>query len=138
MNISKVSTLTGLSPRQIREYEKLKLLAPVARRDSGYRHYTPADIERLNFIKHARDVNFSLGQIAQLLQLRDDPNRNNKEVKAVTHAHIVALTEKIEQLQNMKATLQTWHDNCRGDGSAECSILNGLTSGCYQSILQQQ
>ena len=100
MNISKVSTLTGLSPRQIREYEKLKLLAPVARRDSGYRHYTPADIERLNFIKHARDVNFSLGQIAQLLQLRDDPNRNNKEVKAVTYAHIVALTEKIEQLQN--------------------------------------
>lgn len=99
---------------------------------------TPADIERLNFIKHARDVNFSLGQIAQLLQLRDDPNRSNAEVKAVTHAHIAALSEKIAQLQNMKVTLQTWHDNCRGDGSAECSILNGLTSGCYQSILQQQ
>ena len=123
MNINQVAKLTDLSPRQIREYEKIGLLPAIARTDSGYRHYSEQNIERLQFIKRAKDVDFSLGEIKILLGLQDNPCRKNSDVKSLTARHIADLTVKIEQLQAMQATLQTWHDSCSGDGSAHCTIL---------------
>lgn len=131
MNIGEVQDATALSARQIRDYEKLGLLSTIARTPSGYRQYSAAQVERLIFIKHAREVGFSLSQIKQLLTLQDDPNRSNTDVKAVTQTHIAELTEKIARLQAMKTTLQTWHDSCLGDGSPTCSILQGLATGCH-------
>lgn len=129
MNINEVAKLTELSPRQIREYEKLELIKNIPRNDSGYRVFTNPQLQRLKFIKHARDVEFSLADIKALLALQDDNQRSNKQVKALTRRHIDELTEKIERLQSMKATLQAWHDSCLGDGSPQCSILDGLMTG---------
>ena len=67
MNINEVAKLTELSPRQIREYEKLGLLQTIQRTDSGYRIFSDTQLQRLKFIKHARDVGFSLAQIEALL-----------------------------------------------------------------------
>ena len=88
MNISEAAKLSGLSAKQIRDYEKLGLLKPAARSLSGYRHYEEKDIERLHFIRHSRDVGFSLQQIEQLIQLQDNPRRNSREVKTLTAQHI--------------------------------------------------
>lgn len=129
MHISDVTKQTGLSARQIREYEKLGLLSTIYRNASGYRAFNQAQIARLQFIKHAREVGFSLAQITALLALQDDPQRSNADVKALTHQHIDELSEKIERLQAMKTTLQTWHDSCSGDGSAQCHILDKLMTG---------
>lgn len=129
MNINEVAKLTELSPRQIREYEKLALIKNIPRNDSGYRVFTKPQLQRLKFIKHARDVEFSLADIKALLALQDDNQRSNKQVKALTRRHIDELTEKIARLQSMKATLQAWHDSCLGDGSPQCSILDGLMTG---------
>lgn len=129
MHIKHVTALTGLSAKQIRDYEKQGLLNTIHRSDSGYRNFGNTQIKRLQFIKHAREVGFSLAQIKELLLMQDNQHRSNAEVKALTHQHIETLTQKIEQLQAMKATLQQWHDNCSGDGSAQCSILDGLMAG---------
>nr|WP_313090272.1 MerR family DNA-binding protein [Moraxella sp. CTOTU48268] len=129
MNINEVAKLTELSPRQIREYEKLGLLQTIQRTDSGYRIFSDTQLQRLKFIKHARDVDFSLAQIEALLALQDNKQRSNAKVKALTRNHIDELNDKIQRLQSMKATLQGWHDNCLGDGSPTCSILEGLQDG---------
>lgn len=126
MNISEAAKLVGLSSKQIRDYEKMGLIQPVARSFSGYRSYEEKDLERLHFIRHSRDVGFSLQQIAQLLQLQDNPHRNSREVKALTAQHIATLNQQIEQLQKMVQELQCWHDNCQGNDCPECSILEGL------------
>ena len=126
MNISEVAKLVGLSSKQIRDYEKSGLLKPAQRSLSGYRHYEEKDLERLRFIRHSRDVGFSLQQIHQLLQLQDNPNRSSREVKVLTAQHIAMLNQQIEQLQKMVQELQRWHDNCQGNDCPECSILNGL------------
>lgn len=126
MNISEAAKSVGLSPKQIRDYEKNGLLQPAARSLAGYRHYEEKDLERLRFIRHSRDVGFSLQQIAQLLQLQDNPHRNSREVKALTAQHIATLTQQIEQLQKMVAELQRWHDSCPGNDCPKCSILDGL------------
>ena len=126
MNISQAAKLTGLSAKQIRDYEKLGLLKANSRTLAGYRHYEENDLARLRFIRHSRDVGFSLQQIAQLLQLQDNPHRNSREVKQLTAQHIETLNAQIHALQKMVAELQRWHDNCQGNDCPECSILNAL------------
>ena len=127
MNISQAAKLTGLSAKQIRDYEKRGLLKAGTRTLSGYRYYEESDLARLRFIRHSRDVGFSLQQIAQLLELQDNPHRNSREVKQLTAKHIETLNAQIHALQKMVAELQLWHDNCQGNDCPECSILTGLS-----------
>ena len=129
ITINEATKLTGLSARQIREYEKQGLLPAIHRTHAGYRNFDNHQLDRLHFIKHAREVGFSLAQITDLLALQDNQHRSNAAVKALTRQHIDDLTQKIQRLQTMKATLQTWHDSCLGDGSAQCRILDGLRTG---------
>ena len=126
MNISQAAKATGLSAKQIRDYEKLGLLGKAKRTEAGYRYYEAADLSRLQFIRHSRDVGFSLQQIEQLLRLQDDPNRCSSEVKAITGRHIAALEQQIARLQTMVAELQQWHNSCQGNHSPDCPILAGL------------
>ncbi len=126
MNISQAARASGLSAKQIRDYEKAGLLAAAVRSDTGYRRYGAADLSRLRFICHARAVGFSLAQIAELLRLQADPHRKSCEVKALTAQHIAEISAKIDSLVAMRATLQQWHDACAGGTAPECSILRGL------------
>ncbi len=139
LNISEASQQTGLSSKQIRDYEKYGLLTPSSRADNGYRRYNAQDLNRLHFIHQARLVGFSLQQIAELLALQDNPHRSSKEVKELTAKHIHTLEDQIEHLQNMLARLKKWHNSCHGDNSSECPILDGLgetqqeTRSCHTS-----
>lgn len=126
MKIKQISDLTGLSAKQIRDYEKHQLLPKVARTETGYRDYDKNDVERLKFIHHAREVGFSLVQIKTLLALWDNPSRQSREVKQLTHEHLQFLTQKITQLEAMRQKLQMWYDCCAGDENADCAILNKL------------
>ena len=127
MNISEIAKLSGLSSKMIRDYERIGLLKPAARSDAGYRQYSARDLDTLHFIKHARDVDFSLAQIQTLLDLKNNPQRASAEVKQLVGEHINTLQQKIARLQSMTATLQSWHDCCRGNDEPECAIINGLS-----------
>ena len=83
MNIGQASKTTGVSERMIRHYERVGLMPPPDRRDNGYRDYSPQSVERLRFIANARDLGFSLEEIATLLGLWDDRERTSSEVKTV-------------------------------------------------------
>src|SRR4051794_2939418 len=68
LRIQEVAEDTGLTPRTIRYYEEVGLLAP-ARSDGAYRLYDGEDLERLRFIRGLRDdAGFSLAEIRQLLE----------------------------------------------------------------------
>ncbi|MCJ2181746.1 Cu(I)-responsive transcriptional regulator [Novosphingobium sp. 1949] len=126
MNIGEASKASGVSPRMIRHYEKIALVPAPARRDSGYRDYDARDVHRLRFIANARDLGFSVGEIAELLDLWEDRARASAQVKALALAHIDALDAKIAQLQAMRTTLHQLADRCHGDGRPDCPILSEL------------
>ncbi|EER47059.1 Cu(I)-responsive transcriptional regulator [Actinobacillus pleuropneumoniae] len=126
MNIGQASKATGLSIKQIRDYEKLGLLSNTSRTSSGYRIYDNETLIRLKFIAKARGVGFSLAQIGELLALQDNPYRKSCEVKALANTHIEFLSNKIKELEEMKTALGAWCDACRGDDMPECPILQGL------------
>lgn len=68
MTIKDVKELTGLTIKSIRYYEEKGLVNIGRNKDNGYRNYTEEDIERLKLIKVLRYINFSVEEIALMLE----------------------------------------------------------------------
>lgn len=126
MNIGQAARASGVSAKMIRYYEETGLIAPVGRTAAGYRDYAAPQIHELRFIRRARDLGFSVAEIADLLSLWRDRGRKSADVKTLAHAHIADLRARIETLSQMADTLQTLVDCCAGDERPDCPILSGL------------
>ncbi len=126
MNIGQAAKASGVSAKMIRYYEQTGLVPPVARRESGYRDYTDADVHMLRFIRRARDLGFSVAEIDELLNLWRDKSRRSADVKRIATAQITALRARIDTLTQMVATLQTLVACCAGDHRPDCPILEEL------------
>ena len=129
MNIGQAARESGLSAKMIRHYESIGLLRPAVRSDGGYRLYQAADLHTLSFIKRSRDLGFSLEEVARLLTLWQDRQRASADVKQLAGRHIEALNRRIDELSNLRNTLQHLMKNCQGDDRPDCPILQELASG---------
>jgi MerR family copper efflux transcriptional regulator len=129
MNIGQAARESGLSAKMIRHYESIGLLRPALRSDGGYRLYQAADLHTLGFIKRSRDLGFSLEEVARLLTLWQDRQRASADVKQLAGRHIEALNRRIDELSNLRDTLQHLMENCQGDDRPDCPILQELASG---------
>lgn len=110
----------------IRYYEQTGLIARAGRTASGYRDYTDADVHVLRFIRRARDLGFSVTDIAELLGLWRDDTRQSAEVKRLAQGHIEELKRKIGALQDMTQTLTSLVNACQGDHRPHCPIIERL------------
>ncbi|WP_218278878.1 Cu(I)-responsive transcriptional regulator [Pseudomonas sp. MYb185] len=126
MNISQAAKATGLTPRMIRHYESIGLLAGTARTAAGYRLFNEQDLHTLRFIQRARSLGFSIEQIAQLLALWQDRERSSAVVKELARQHLRELEEKIAGLQAMHDSLSELASCCLGDERPDCPILDRL------------
>lgn len=128
MNIGQAAQASGVSAKMIRHYESLGLIAAPARTDAGYRVYGDRDVHLLRFIRHARDLGFSLAQTAELLGLWQDRARPSRQVRALAQAHLAELDAKLAELQAMRATLAALVSCCHGDERPDCPILDTLAA----------
>ncbi len=126
MNIGEASRASGVSPKMIRHYESLGLIPPAERSDAGYRRYSGNDVHLLAFIARARDLGFSITEIAQLVSLWQNRSRSSAKVKALALEQIERLDRKARELLEMKATLERLAQACHGDERPECPILDSL------------
>jgi Cu(I)-responsive transcriptional regulator len=126
MRIGEVASLSGISQRMIRHYEKIGLIDRAARRDSGYRDYAERDVHRLRFIGRARDLGFGADEIKRLLALWGDRSRSNADVKSIALARAAELKRKAKALDEMRRALEDLAACCHGDGRPDCPILGGL------------
>lgn len=126
MKIGEVSASSGISPRMIRHYEKIGLIARAARRDSGYRDYSQRDVHTLRFIGRARDLGFGIEEIRQLVGLWNDRTRASGDVKALALARAAELKSKARELDSMRRSLERLAAGCHGDGRPDCPILDDL------------
>lgn len=111
----------------IRYYERRGLLPEPARSSSGYRQYSLEAVARIQFIKHAKELGFSLKEILDLLSLRVDPDTTCADVKRIAEAKIEAIEKKISSLLQMKKALAKLKAECDGTGPVgECPILEAL------------
>jgi Cu(I)-responsive transcriptional regulator len=126
VKIGEAAAASAISERMIRHYEKIGLIAPAARRESGYRDYDHRDVHRLRFIGRARDVGFSIEEIRELLALWNDRSRASADVKALALARAAELKRKAADLEAMRRSLEQLARNCHGDGRPDCPILEDL------------
>lgn len=126
MKIGEVSAASGVSARMIRHYEKIGLIAPAARRDSGYRDYGQRDVHTLRFIRRARDLGFGIEEIRQLVDLWNDRSRASGDVKALALARAAELKRKARELDSMRRSLERLAAGCHGNDRPDCPILEDL------------
>lgn len=126
LNIGQAAEASGISAKMIRHYEDVGLVPPASRTFSGYRTYNHRDVHMMRFIKHSRDLGFSIKQIGDLLNLWRDQNRPSSKVKSMATEHIEMLDRKIQELSAMKSELTRLVSCCHGDTRPECPILDKL------------
>ncbi len=126
MNIGDAAKASGVSAKMIRHYESVGLFPEALRTESGYRQYGEKELGTLRFIRHSRDLGFSIEQIRELLGLWQNRRRPSRQVKALAQAHIHELEEKLQELQAMKATLEHLVHCCHGDDRPDCPIIDTL------------
>ncbi|HEY5629266.1 MAG TPA: MerR family transcriptional regulator [Candidatus Limnocylindrales bacterium] len=112
LRIQEVAAETGLTPRSIRYYEEMGLLAPAARSEGAYRLYDADDLERLRFIGGLRnDAGFSLAEIGQMLEDEQARSRNRVQFRAgAPDDQRAALTDAIDRIDRQLATLARKRD----------------------------
>lgn len=127
MTIGRLAKQTGVNIDTIRYYERNRLLPKPTRRMSGYREYGPTDVARLRFIMRAKDLGFTLAEIAELLSLSAD--RDVRGVKRRAEAHLEQVEHKIKELQRVRRGLKTLVAACPGHGDLEhCPIIAALSA----------
>jgi MerR family copper efflux transcriptional regulator len=128
LNIGEAARRSGVSAKMVRHYESLGLLPTVHRTDAGYRQYGDSEVHTLRFIRRARDLGFSMDEIAQLLKLWQNRRRSSAEVRRIASRHIDDLSRKMAEMEAMRRTLQHLVHCCHGDDRPECPILDELAA----------
>jgi Cu(I)-responsive transcriptional regulator len=126
MNIGQAAKASGVSAKMIRHYEQVGLFPGPKRTEAGYRQYGENEVHTLRFIRHARDLGFSIEQIGELLALWHNRRRSSRQVKALAQAQIDKLETKLREIEVMKATLEHLVHCCHGDDRPDCPILERL------------
>ncbi len=126
MNIGQVSDISGLPAKTIRYYEDIALVTP-ARSQNGYRNYSRSEADTLAFLKRAREFGFTIDECRSLLSLYQDKNRASADVKKLALLKVRQIETRIEELENLSATLSHLAENCHGDDRPDCPILNELS-----------
>jgi len=129
MKIGKLSSSVAIDIQTIRYYETQGLLEEPNRLENGYRDYSSETIAQLNFIKKAKLVGFTLKEIKELLAIQVTKDEHTcKEVKNFTQVKLDEISQKIEELMEIKAALQKIHKSCCGgnETAIHCSILSAL------------
>jgi len=127
LSIGDLAARTGVKVPTIRYYESRGLLAAPLRSAGNQRRYGRAEWERLGFIRHARDLGFSLEAIAALIELQDHPDRACTSATRIAQGQLGAVREKIRRLRALDAELARIAEGCTGDGAArDCYVLASL------------
>lgn len=127
LTIGQVAGAAEVGVETIRFYERRGLIEEPPRRASGYRQYPPEAVQRIRFIRRAKDLGFSLGEVKELLALRIDPQATSADVRGRAKAKIDDITGKIKTLEKMRGALEALVASCSGSGPvSECSILEAM------------
>jgi DNA-binding transcriptional MerR regulator len=134
LRIGEVARRAGVNIQTLRYYERIGLVKPDARQDSGYRIYQDAAVQRIRFIKHAQKLGFTLKEIADLLRLRVSRTAQCEEVRRRTEARLRFVRDKVESLMNMAKVLEELIYSCKKRTLSDpCPILKALEASVDDS-----
>ena len=124
MKIGEVARRSGTGIETIRFYEREGLLPPPHRRPSGYRQYDEGTVERLDYIRRAKELGFTLAEVRDLLELSSAAS-TCEHVRQRAEAKIADIEGRIRSLQQMRRSLGVIVKRCRAkDSTEDCPLVH--------------
>jgi DNA-binding transcriptional MerR regulator len=124
--IGALSRETGCKIPTIRYYEQIGLMPAPERTAGNQRLYDRKQLDRLAFVRHARELGFSLDSIRELLGLADDPSRSCEAADAIARAQLAQVENRIARLNALKSELERMVEQCRGGKIGDCRVIEVL------------
>lgn len=127
LTIGKLARRAGVGVETVRFYERKGLLETPPRQASGYRQFGEEAVDKLRFIRRAKELGFSLKEIKDLLRLGTEDGATCGQVKERAERKIADIEERIRSLRRIKAALEKVTKQCSGCGPAtDCPILKAF------------
>jgi DNA-binding transcriptional MerR regulator len=126
LTIGGLGKKTGTKVQTIRYYEQIGLMPEPDRTEGGQRRYSLAALDRRSFIRHARQLGFSLDAIRELLDLGDHPDRPCEEADQIARRQLKQVEQRLQRLEALRQELKRMVHECSGGRTADCRVLEVL------------
>ena len=126
VSIGELSRATGVKVPTIRYYEEIGILDSPDRTDGNQRRYDQDAIDRLAFIRHARDLGLPISAVRSLIELTKNPDRPCAEADGIAKTHLDDIELRIARLVRLKQELGRILSSCNGGTMADCNVIGAL------------
>lgn len=133
-SIGTLSKQSAVNVETIRYYERIGLLAAPPRTASGYRMYSSDHVERLRFVRRARDLGLSIDEVRRLLALADQKSKSCSKVRDLAAHHLADIRARITDLNRMERILSRLVKACSEGQLVACPLLEALTQPDAKSV----
>ena len=124
LSIGELADAAGVGVETVRFYERRGLLPEPPRSAAGYRQYSEADVWRLDFVRRAKALGFTLNEIVGLMgDAQPGRARTADEVLAAGQAKLAELEAQARELAAMKERLQRLVELCEDGDGLGCTAL---------------
>ncbi len=128
-SIGALAKQSGVKVVTIRYYEQSGLLPPCERTAGNYRRYSQDHLDRLCFVRHCRELGFSLEEVRDLLRLSVIKESKCEDVCRMAEQHLRDVERKIADLKRLASELRSISASCNGKRPmADCRIIAALKS----------
>lgn len=124
--IGTLARKTGTKVQTIRYYEQIGLMPQPGRTEGGQRRYDGAGLDRLAFIRHARQLGFTLEAIRELLDLSDNPEKSCDDADRIARRQLQQVEQRMARLEALRTELERMIHECSGGNTANCRVLEVL------------
>ena len=126
-SIGDLSRRAGVKVPTIRYYEQMGLISAPDRTEGNQRRYEKTDLERLTFIRHARDLGFPIEAIRELLQLSRHPEEPCGTADKIARDQLADVRDKIAKLRKLEDELERIVSHCEGHTVGDCYVIRALS-----------
>ncbi len=126
LTIGKLGAKAGVKVPTIRYYEQIGLLPEPDRSAGNQRLYGQSALDRLAFIRHARELGFPLDAIRDLLSLSDRPDQSCAAADVIARAQLAKVESRLARLTALKGELERMVVQCAGGRIADCRVIEVL------------
>ena|SRR5437868_5161746 len=126
--IGKLADATDTKVQTIRYYESIGLLSPFTRTEGGHRLFDADDRKRLTFIRHARELGFSIDAIRELLSLSDNPNTSCERADDIASRQLAEVEQRLKRLKALQKELKRMVIECNHGRVCDCRVIEVLSN----------
>lgn len=126
LSIGQLSKAANVKVPTIRYYEQQQLIAAAGRTDGNQRQYSEQELQQLKFIKHARDLGFSLSDVRTLISLDHQPNASCENAHSIAAKHLESVRSRLARLKRLENELERIVSQSDSGVNDQCSVIKAL------------